>query len=555
MVGKVVARATLVGTLVFVVFLVAPGLVAASSAALTITKPSSGESVASSTPSFAGTTSDMLDSITVSIYAGGAASGTPVQTLSVLVPIAGSWEVGAESSLIDGEYTVVAEQAGEASAPVTFTVDFPPPVVTIDPVAARTKDSTPTLEGSAGDSASVEVTVEGPSASKGAAVLSGGGWSYTPAAALPDGTYTARAVGKDSAGNVGESSAVTFTVDTVAPAVTLESVASPTNDATPTLKGSAGVAAGDVASVEVAIYKGFVASGTPARSETVVPNGGNWTYTPAPPLPEGTYTAQAVQEDEAGNVGTSMPPVTFVVDTTPPTLTFEPVAARTKDSTPTFEGSAGDSASVEVTVEGPSASKGAAVLSGGGWSYTPAAALPDGTYTARAAGKDLAGNVRERTVTFTVDTVAPSVTLESLATETNDTTPTLKGSAGVAAGDDKSVEVTIYRGLVPSGSVASTGAATISGGGSWTYKPASALTEGPYTAQAIQDDEAGNVGTSMPPVTFTVVTAKPVVTIKSIASPTRGTEPALSGNAGDSASVEVTIEGPSPSVAVASKGK
>ncbi len=553
MVGKVVARATVVVTSVLFVFLLAPGLVAASSAALTITKPVTGESVASSTPSFAGTTTDTLDSITVSIYAGPTAGGTPVQTLSVLSPVAESWEVAAESSLVDREYTVVAEQAGETSAAVTFTVDVPPPVVTVNPVATWTKDSTPTLEGSAGDSTSVEVTVEGPSPTKGAAVLSGGNWSYTPASPLVDGAYTARAVGKDSAGNIGESSTVTFTVDTVAPSVTLESVASPSNDTTPTLKGSAGVAAGDDASVEVAIYKGSVASGTPARSETVVPNGGSWTYTPAPPLAEGTYTAQAVQEDKAGNVGKSTP-VTFTVDTTPPVLTVNPVAAWTKDSTPALGGSAGDSASVEVILEGPSASKGAAVLSGGNWSYTPGSALPDGTYTARAVGKDLAGNVGESSsVTFTVDTVAPAVTLESVASPSNDTTPMLKGSAGVAAGDDASVEVAIYKGSVASGTPARSETVAPSGG-SWTYTPAPPLTEGTYTAQAVQEDKAGNVGKSTA-ITFVVVTAKPVVTIQSIASPTRATEPALSGSAGDSASVEVRVfEGSSPSGTVASSG-
>jgi hypothetical protein len=344
-------------------------------------------------------------------------------------------------------------------------------------------------------------------------------------------------------------------VDTVAPSVTLESVASPTKETIPTLKGSAGVAAGDDASVEVTIYEGSSASGTVASTGAAMLNGSSWSYTPAIALTEGTYTAQAVQSDEAGNVGASTPPVTFTVVTAKPVVTVNPVAAWTKDSTPTLGGSAGDSASVEVTVEGPSTSKGAAVLSGGSWSYTPASSLVDGTYTARAVGKDSAGNVGESSVvSFTVDTVAPAVTLESVVSPSNDTTPTLKGSAGVAPGDIAGVEVTIYEGPHPSGIVTSKGAAVLNGS-SWTYKAASALHEGTYTAQAVQDDEAGNVGTSTPPVTFVVVTAEPVVTIQPIASPTRGTEPALSGSAGDSASVEVTIEGPSPSGAVASKGK
>src|SRR5207248_3585244 len=56
-------------------------------------------------------------------------------------------------------------------------------------------------------------------------------------------TYTAQAIQKDTAGNTGKSLSRTFTVKTGAPAVTLEPVASPTNNAMPTLGGVAGTRA------------------------------------------------------------------------------------------------------------------------------------------------------------------------------------------------------------------------------------------------------------------------------------------------------------------------
>ena len=204
MVGKLVVRASLVVAWVLALGMFGPGLVAASSATVSILTPTAGENVSNSTPSFAGATGDTLDSITVQLYAGTLVTGTPVQTLSVLSPVAEAWEVTAESGLINGPYTVVAEQAGEVSAPVTFNVEAPLPVVTIEPMAARTKDSTPTLEGSAGDSTSVAVTnykgtsTSGTVASAEAVVPSGGHWSYTPGSALAEGTYTAQAVGRDT---------------------------------------------------------------------------------------------------------------------------------------------------------------------------------------------------------------------------------------------------------------------------------------------------------------------------------------------------------------------
>ena len=84
-------------------------------------------------------------------------------------------------------------------------------------------------------------------------------------------------------------------------------------------------------------------------------SGTNWTIDGAPALAEGTYTAQATQSDSAGNTGTSAAH-TFVVDTTAPvvTLTAPADGTRTNDTTPTYNGAAGnltgDSASVTVNI-------------------------------------------------------------------------------------------------------------------------------------------------------------------------------------------------------------
>ena len=263
------------------------------------------------------------------------------------------------------------------------------------------------------------------------------------------------------------------------------------------------------------IYKGSSASGTVARSESVVPNGGSWSYTPAA-LGDGTYTAQAVQEDEAGNLGASAA-VTFTVDTEAPTVTIEPVAARIRTKAPTFTGSAGESKSVQVKVyegalpSGTVVASGAATLSGGDWSYTPGGQLADGTYTVQAVGKSEAGNLGPSTpVTFTVDTTPPALTLTS---PTNNAVlevarPTFSGQAGTATGDRAAVKLTLYSGSSASGSPVQTLEVAPSGS-SWTSGASGpALENGIYTVVAEQLDDAGN--SSRVAATFAVAVPAPV---------------------------------------------
>src|SRR5205823_970037 len=191
-------------------------------------------------------------------------------------------------------------------------------------VATPTNDATPTLRGEAGttvgDEQVVTVTIYkgtstgGEVAASGSASVSGSAWTYT-ALQLADGTYTAQAIQQDTAGNAGKSASRTFTIKTVAPAVTLNPIETPTNEPTPTLRGSGGTAPGDESVVTVTIYRGNSVGGVTAATGTVSLIGGAWAYASAH-LADGTYTAQATQHDGAGNTGASTPK-TFVVDTTP----------------------------------------------------------------------------------------------------------------------------------------------------------------------------------------------------------------------------------------------
>src|SRR5207302_5708575 len=82
-------------------------------------------------------------------------------------------------------------------------------------------------------------------------------------------------------------------------------------------------------------------------------------------------------------------------------------------------------------------------LDGGAWGACTSPQsyfnLADGSHTLSVQAIDGAGNVDTtgQTVTWTINTTLPAITLDSPAggSFTNDTTPTFTGSAGTAAGD------------------------------------------------------------------------------------------------------------------------
>jgi hypothetical protein len=504
---------------------------------VSLNNPPNGSSTNDRTPVFsgaAGAASGDLSTITVRVYSGASASGTPVRTLTT-ARLGATWSVESSEPLAEGVYTARASQSDSAgntgaSADNTFTVEGPPPVTDTTPPAvgltapadaSSTNDTTPTFSGgagtAAGDSATVTVKVYSePSASSTpvqtlTATAAGDSWSVDAAAPLSEGTYTAQAEQLDSAGNRGLSSTSTFKIDTTAPAVSLTDPASgsPTRDTTPTLSGAAGAADGDSATVTVKIYSGTSASGTPVRTLSVARSGGTWSVDASPALPEGAYTVQAEQIDSAGNRGLSATS-SFKIDTTAPAVSLTDPAngSSTNDATPTLGGGAGtapgDSSTVIVRVYSGPIVAGTPIQNlttvrlGPVWSVASALPLAEGVYTARAVQFDSAGNrARSSPSTFTVDTTAPLVSLTEPASgsSSSDATPTFSGAAGTATGDASTVTVKLYSDTSTSGAPVQTLTATVAGG-SWSVDASAPLSEGTYTAQAEQLDEAGNTGLS-----------------------------------------------------------
>jgi hypothetical protein len=107
--------------------------------AITLTVPSPGAATNNNKPALsgaAGTEPGDASKITLTIYAGSLASGTPVQILTS-TPSNGHWTTSPTTALADGTYTAAATQSDASgnvgtSAAVTFTVDTAPPITTID---------------------------------------------------------------------------------------------------------------------------------------------------------------------------------------------------------------------------------------------------------------------------------------------------------------------------------------------------------------------------------------------------------------------------------------
>jgi PKD domain-containing protein len=148
-------------------------------------------------------------------------------------------------------------------------------------------------------------------------------WSAV-AAHLPDGSYTAEATQTRFFDETG-SAAIAFTVDTVPPAITLDSPVS-SGAGLQSIGGSAGTADGDLPAIVVELFAGgAIGPQTPLETLVVQASNGSWSATLAG-LGPGTYTAQAKQSDLAGNTGVSAP-ASF--DVGAPPAPAPPVAAFT----------------------------------------------------------------------------------------------------------------------------------------------------------------------------------------------------------------------------------
>ncbi|WP_143824382.1 Ig-like domain-containing protein, partial [Neisseria dentiae] len=208
-------------------------------------------------------------------------------------------------------------------------------------------------------------------------------------------------------------------------------------------------------------------------------------------LPDGNYGVTATVSDKAGNSATAEDKEGNVVDTTAPSISVD-APDNSSDNTPTISGKTDAPAGSVVTVvvtgsDGQTQTVTATVKADGTYSVDVPNALPDGSYTAEASVKDPAGNEAVAKDDGSVDTAAPSITVD-VPDVTNDTTPTITGTTDAPAGSVVTVVITDGEGNTQ------TVTTTVNGDGTYSVEVPNALPEGPVTVEATVKDPSGNEG-------------------------------------------------------------
>jgi hypothetical protein len=202
-----------------------------------------------------------------------------------------------------------------------------------------------------------------------------------------------------------------YRMDTTLPVVQIDGPADGSlAPAMPTFSGDSGDENSDSDTVKVKLYSGPTASGTPVDVIDVTRDqNGSWTHDHITPLADGIYTAQAEQEDAAGNIGLSSP-VTFTVDTLapgPPSL-ISPSPDPGNDTSVTwqFGGEPGGTYECQLAKDSVALVPFAACTPP---DVSYALTDGDGIYTFSVRQTDVAGNVGpESSDDYVLDTQTPS---------------------------------------------------------------------------------------------------------------------------------------------------
>jgi hypothetical protein len=484
-------------------------------------------------PSFSGTSSEKA-LVTLKVYAGTKVEGSPVATKTAAVEN-GTWKVS-EVPLATGKhtYTAVASEPSEIgnspgeSAHDVFEVNTEPPTVTLNPVAEVSSDTTPLFSGTASDTTIVTVKIFSGEKAEGTPVRtlkaqpSGGTWtSPVVNPELKNGKYTATASQPSSLENPeGVSGPVHFEVNTESPLVTLNQPPKRSREAKLSFSGTAS----EATQVTIEVHKGESTSGQLVKEAVATGTRSAWTSNEVT-LPigpgENVFTAVAVQTSALKNVPGKSAPVTFVIDTEPPAVTLNQPPSPSNDLTPSFSGTSNEDTQVMVHVyEGTAAedkvvATATATPSNGSWTTNETSRLPEGSHTFTAVATELSGIAgnspgTSASVTFAVDTLSPTVTLNPVESQGD-----AKASFSGTASEIGPVTIDIYAGAQASGrevaslTAAGTGAQWISG------QLEKALDNGQYTAIASQQSGIGNSPGTSAPVTFTVNTSPPTVDVES----------------------------------------
>ncbi len=425
----------------------------------------------------------------------------------------GQWRFTPSASWADGSYqlaVVVEDLAGNVkeSAPFEVRIDTTTTInniVLLNDTGMQNDQLTNVAKPSfridvPGDVVQVRVTLDGGANWNVIRKNADGQWIFDSPNTLVDGTYTLRVEATDEAGNIANKDLV-FNIDTniQVPTIALDAgqdtgantADNITNISRPTFT---------IGNVDPDVIKVVVTIDGHDYNATKV--GAGWQFTPGNAIPDGSYNITVTVEDKAGNTATSKP-LPVVIDTTAEiesvTLVTDSgdsdVDNITKVDKPQFSiVTADDITHVRVKID--NAANWIELTKGGDgrWIFNVGSALPDGQHTLLVDVTDIAGNVAQETLQFTIDTTLrePTIVLDpthDTGDDTNDNLTRINKPVFIIGNVDNDVSHIVVHIDGRDYTIENTG-------GNLTFTPDQPLSDGQHTISVTVTDIAGNTKTS-----------------------------------------------------------
>ncbi|EKE7766008.1 non-fimbrial adhesin SiiE [Salmonella enterica] len=425
----------------------------------------------------------------------------------------GQWRFTPSASWADGSYqlaVVVEDLAGNVkeSAPFEVRIDTTTTInniVLLNDTGVQNDQLTNVAKPSfridvPGDVVQVRVTLDGDANWNVIRKNADGQWIFDSPNTLVDGTYTLRVEATDEAGNIANKDLV-FNIDTniQVPTIALDAgqdtgantADNITNISRPTFT---------IGNVDPDVIKVVVTIDGHDYNATKV--GAGWQFTPGNAIPDGSYNITVTVEDKAGNTATSKP-LPVVIDTTAEiesvTLVTDSgdsdVDNITKVDKPQFSiVTADDITHVRVKID--NAANWIELTKGGDgrWIFNVGSALPDGQHTLLVDVTDIAGNVAQETLQFTIDTTLrePTIVLDpthDTGDDTNDNLTRINKPVFIIGNVDNDVSHIVVHIDGRDYTIENTG-------GNLTFTPDQPLSDGQHTISVTVTDIAGNTKTS-----------------------------------------------------------
>ncbi|EBH8590713.1 Ig-like domain repeat protein, partial [Salmonella enterica subsp. enterica serovar Kiambu] len=431
----------------------------------------------------------------------------------------GNFTFTAPETLTDGTYNLEAEAKtadGSGSAKLVITIDSvtDKPTFELSPESSvsghkgLTPTLTPSIVGTAEENAKVDIYVDNKLVAS-VDVDKDGNWSYEfKDNELSEGENSIKVVAVDKAGNKNETtdSIITDTIPPEKPTIELDDSSDSgikndniTNSTLPTFIGVAEPGS------TVSIYLGLKHLG-----EVIVAKDGTWSYTLTTPLKDGEYNITATATDIAGHTSATAN-LPFTIDTRISYFSAEIETTNdsgivgdnvTNNTRPTFTGKTEPNAIISVI----NSETGEEVIfkanDKGEWTFNFTSDSVEGINNLTFTVEDVAGNKKDFSFSYVIDTVAPvppTVSLEDFVVLPNgiilsgNDLPALVGTA-----EPKSTILLMRDGKLYD-------SIEVDSNGTWNYQFSNKFLQGAYDIEIISQDAAGNKSSTVK-YSFTIQT-------------------------------------------------